>query len=291
MTGRPSTRRLAVLALLSIAALVPATPAAPAGAPAKAIAAGQDSPGPRPKALAQDLRAVRREISELTFQMQLMEASAARYENWETCLDYVPVSEYGDPWDARFGYLYDERDGTGVGHMDALAVDSRDRERPSHYRFIDFIGNDCRSAAPLPGGTAEPASLERPRAAAIAAGESERARASRPRSRGSGSLKQELRRLERRAAGLFRRVQELEIASERFDEWESCVSWVPVTEQGSADGIFGYHFGGLGLEPSYRAALHVDRSDWDDPDYMFLALVGGDRPGRECQDEPGEAVD
>ena len=41
----------------------------------------------------------------------------------------------------------------------------------------------------------------------------------------------------------------------------------------------------------YRAALHIDRADWDDPDYMFLALVGGDRPGRTCRDEPGEAVD
>jgi hypothetical protein len=83
----------------------------------------------------------------------------------------------------------------------------------------------------------------------------------------------------------------LEAASERFDEWESCVSWVPVTEQGGVDGKFGYLFGSVGALPGYRTALHIDRSDWDDPDYMFLALVGGDRPGRTCQDEPGEAVD
>jgi hypothetical protein len=31
-----------------------------------------------------------------------------------------------------------------------------------------------------------------------------------------------------------------------------------------------------------RPARATDRSDWDDPDYMFLALVGGDHPGRAC---------
>jgi hypothetical protein len=90
---------------------------------------------------------------------------------------------------------------------------------------------------------------------------------------------------------MFRRAQVLEAASERFDEWESCVSWVPVTQQGDDDFRFGYLYGAVGQPPGYRSAIHVDRSDWDDPDYMFLALVGGDRPGRSCQDEPGEAVD
>jgi hypothetical protein len=285
--------RVGVLTLLFTAALVsgPLAASASAATPETTRGEGSDSPWPNTNDLGRNIRAVRKEINKLAFQVELMEESVARYENWETCLDYVPVSEYGDPWDARFGYLYDERDGTGIGHMDAIAVDPRDRKRRSHYQFIDFVGEHCRSAAPLPGGTAEPASLERPRATALAAGERKLDRA-RPRPRGSGSLKRELGRLERQAENLFRRAQELEIASERFDEWESCVSWVPVTERGSADGIFGYQFGGLGAsEPSYRAALHVDRSDWDDPDYMFLALVGGDRPGRECQDEPGEAVD
>jgi hypothetical protein len=41
----------------------------------------------------------------------------------------------------------------------------------------------------------------------------------------------------------------------------------------------------------YRPALSIDRSDWDDPDYMFLAFVGGDRPAGGCREEPGEAVD
>ena len=97
--------------------------------------------------------------------------------------------------------------------------------------------------------------------------------------------------LERKTARLERRSQRLETVSERFDEWESCVSWVPVTELGDPDQRFGYLFGPMAGPAGYRPALHIDRADWDDPDYMFLALVGGDRPGRTCQDEPGEAID
>ena len=48
-----------------------------------------------------------------------------------------------------------------------------------------------------------------------------------------------------------------------------------------------------GREPGYRPALAVDVSEWDDPDYEFLAFKGRDRPfrGRECGGEPGEEVD
>ena len=89
-----------------------------------------------------------------------------------------------------------------------------------------------------------------------------------------------------------RTARRLETTSERFDKWESCVSQVPVTEYGDPDGKFGYLYGlRNATAPSYRPALAIDRSDWDDPDYMFLALVGGDRPGKTCQDEPGEAAD
>jgi hypothetical protein len=88
-----------------------------------------------------------------------------------------------------------------------------------------------------------------------------------------------------------RTARRLLAASERFDQWESCVSQVPVTEYGDPDGKFGYLFGAPGDVFGYRPALAIDRSDWDDPEYFFLALVGGDRPGRRCQDEPGEAPD
>ena len=40
-------------------------------------------------------------------------------------------------------------------------------------------------------------------------------------------------------------------------------------------------------------ALDLDESEWDDPDYMLLALLGRDDPlgPRECSSEPGESVD
>jgi hypothetical protein len=283
--------------------------AAAQDSPPRAKATRGDSLWPATQRLRPNVRAVRSEIRKLAAQVELMELSVARYDAWETCLTYVPASEYGDP-DRQFGYLYDERDGTGVGHMDALAIDRRSRPRKEDYMFIEFDrGGGCRSDAPRPGGTAEPASVQTsagpsggwvhpvappppsPRVPRRIASHPDELVARSSRSSRRAGLRKQVRRLERRATRLFRRTQALEAASERFDEWESCVSWVPVTEMGDPDGKFGYLYGSFGAPPGYRPALHVDRSDWDDPDYMFLALVGGDRPGRTCQDEPGEAVD
>ena len=239
-------------------------------------AAGEDSPWPRTNALRPNVRALRREVDDLTEQVETMEQSAEGYEDWQTCIEYVPVNEQGDR-DRESGYLYDDRDGTGVGFMDGIAVDRRRRRGREDYLFIHFRGEGCRSDSPQPGGTAEPASV--------------RATSARSRRQRQPGLKGQVKLLERQARRLFERSQRLETISERFDEWESCVSWVPVTELGDPDQRFGYLFGPKGDPAGYRAALHIDRADWDDPDYMFLALVGGDRPGRHCQDEPGEAID
>ncbi len=119
-------------------------------------AAGEDSPWPRTEALRPNVRAARRELERLEEQVELMEQSAENYEAWQTCLTYVPVNELGDR-DRQFGYLYDERDGTGIGYMDALAVDWRRRRGREDYLFIHFRGDGCRSDNPQPGGTAEPA--------------------------------------------------------------------------------------------------------------------------------------
>ena len=59
--------------------------------------------------------------------------------------------------------------------------------------------------------------------------------------------------------------------SEEFDEWESCLSWVPVTEYGDPAGRYGYLFD-TARGPGYRPALAVDVSEWDDPDYMHPCL-------------------
>jgi hypothetical protein len=275
--GSTPRRILAVAALCGCGAVaaVGFDGSAVSDARPQANASGEDSPWPRTEALPPNVRVAQRELERLEEQVELMEQSAENYEDWQVCLTYVPVNELGDR-DRQSGYLYDDRDGTGVGYMDALAVDRRRKWGREDYLFIHFRGAGCRSDNPQPGGTAEPASV---RAAASA------------RRRGRPGLSSRVTMLERKAERLFQRAQRLETISERFDEWESCVSWVPVTEYGDPDQKFGYLFGPKGRLPGYRTALHIDRSDWDDPDYMFLALVGGDRPGRTCQDEPGEAVD
>ncbi len=298
-------RRVLVGVLAAAALLGLATAASPAGygrgggggGPAINLLGDEDSPWPDTGATQPNVRAIRAVVRSLETKVEQMQLSAARYADWEACLHGIPVSEYGDP-DRRFGYGYDERDGTGRSFMPALAVDRTSRPRREDYLFLHFSrAPSCRSNSPKPGGTAEAASV---RAAPPPAGvasplPAHAARAHRAARYGRGHH----RALPRTLAGLERRVRELKraargllTASERFDEWESCVSWVPVTEYGDPDGGFGYLFGNpLTTTPVYRPALSIDRSDWDDPDYMFLALVGGDRPGRTCQDEPGEAID
>ena len=204
----------------------------------EATAAGEDSPWPRTEALQPNVRVAQRELERLEEQVELMEQTAENYEDWQTCLTYVPVNEIGDR-DRQSGYLYDDRDGTGVGYMDALAVDRRRRWGREDYLFIHFRGDGCWTDNPQPGGTAEPASA---RAASVRTG-------ARP------GLKRRVRMLERKADRLSQRSQRLEAVSERFDEWESCVSWVPVTEFGDPDQKFGYLFGSQGGPAGYRTAL------------------------------------
>ena len=56
----------------------------------------------------------------------------------------------------RFGFLYDERDGTGLDRRPALAVDTRNRRR-SDYMFLSFAKRDrCQSAPTRPGHPGEP---------------------------------------------------------------------------------------------------------------------------------------
>jgi hypothetical protein len=271
-------RRLLAGALVSAATLaLLAAGSAMSHDRSHAQAAGEDSPWPRTTSLPANVRAIRRVARDLEAKVELMELSARRYADWQACIRGVPVSEYGDP-DGGSGYAYDERDGTGRGYWPALAVDRKSRPRKEDYLFLSFSQKgDCRSNAPLSGGTADPASVRAPRAASTSRGV---------------PLRRTLKNLERRVRIMKRSARRLLASSERFDAWESCVSWVPVTEYGDPDRKFGYLFGSrLASTPEYRPALAVDRSDWDDPDYMFLAFVGGDRPGRTCQDEPGEGVD
>ena len=229
--------------------------------------------------------------------IERMERTADRWDRWTKCVSELPVSEYGDP-DHRFGFHYDERDGTGLDLRPALAIDGEGRPRVPTWccsssrvaRAAVRLGRN-RPSPGTPGapGTADPAKLPR----------------SRPPARRTS-----LGALERRLADLERREARLEKMSEQFDEWESCLSWIPVTEYGDPEGRFGYVYQDKGGERGYRPALAIDRSEWDDPDYMFLGgelsrvhlRRGGDEtdapppptPGtalQYCNDEPGEQVD
>jgi len=231
---------------------------------------------PHPSSTQTDLARLQRQVQALEKQIEAMEETADRYAKWKTCVSWVPVNEVGDP-DNTFGYGYDEKDGTGPTYMPALAVDRKD-ERPD-YVFLAFDRrDDCHSQPTQPGGTAEDASIEAPNAIQTTL---------------VSSTQTNLRALERKVVQLEERAEALERMSERFDEWESCLSWVPVTEYGDAEGRFGYLYSEGAGEPGYRPAIAIDGSEWDDPDYEFLAFAGRDRPftGRECQSEPGEGVD
>jgi predicted outer membrane repeat protein len=201
-----------------------------------------------------------------------LERSARRYRRWARCVREVPASEYGDH-DGRFGYRYDEVDGSGVGVRSALA---RDRNGRFDYLLLNLPPRrGCHSAAPVPGGTADPA---RPIAngAKLASG-SESSR--------TGALERTLERLEERADRLQR-------SAGRFDRWESCLAWIPLTEYGDPEQRFGYEYSDA-KAGDYSAAVTVDRSEWDDPDYQLLAFPGrrGRAGKRGCADDPGEAAD
>jgi len=202
-----------------------------------------------------------------------MERSGRRFRRWLGCITPLRVSEFGDP-DHRFGFRYDELDGGGLDRRPALARDGRGRP---DFLFLKFARRPkCESAATVPGGTADPArAVVRLRAA----------------DHGSSAIT--LGDLERRVERLEDRADRVERWSARFDEWESCLSWVPVTEYGDPERRFGFAFGGDAGSLGYRPALAVDISEWDDPDYEILAFIGRDRPfvRRECGHEPGEGVD
>ena len=286
---RPSSmfRRLMILSLFSCIlvgtlALEPALP----------VVGGVKRP-PSLKTIVQKLE---NKVNRIEAMVEIMEQSARRYRAWTKCISSLRVSEYGDQ-DHRFGFHYDEKDGTGLDFRPALAVDTSTGW--SDYMFLTFAHRDeCQTDPTRPGtpgspGTADPAfapGTEIPGLERVVPGEESATKTL----SGKGSLRSRLRRLERRQEDLWTRARRLDRMSEQFDEWESCLSSVPVSEYGDPEGRYGYRVddgqGGSG----YMPALAFDVSEWDDPDYMLLAFVGRDRPfvGRECEGlGDGEEVD
>jgi hypothetical protein len=209
--------------------------------------------------------------------LRRLSATAGRLERWYGCVHTVPVSQAGDPHHG-WGFVYDEMDGTGTDLRTAL-VPHTGSGRPDLLMLRLSRRLECLSAAPDPHGTGRAAGLE---LAGPRRGPDD----------GSG-----LRKLGNRMQRIESRIDGLEDAFDRFDEWESCLSWLPVTEYGDELQNLGFHFDDgrpPAPEQSLRIpALDIDGSEWDDPDYMFLAFVGRDRPfsRRECEGEPGESVD
>jgi hypothetical protein len=178
----------------------------------------------------------------------VLDRRSRRFDRLLGCLTEVPADRAGDPRH-RWGFGYDERDGTGPDKRTAL-VPARAGSAPQ-LRLLRLARRPrCLSAAPDPNGTGHAAATS-----AVTA-----------------------RRLERIADRVERRT-------ERFDDWESCLTWLPVTEWGDAGQQLGYRRGG-----GYDAAIDLDATEWDDPDYRLAAFVGRDRPfaGRPCDTEPGE---
>jgi hypothetical protein len=233
--------------------------------------------------------ALERRAGALEGQVEGMEESARRYRGWIRCISLVEVRQYGDV-DHGSGFEYDDRDGTGPDYRPALAPFAGSYTA-TDYAFLNFADRPaCRTAATVPGGTAEAAELTPSTDAATKSARSTPAQ----RVHRRPTLKDRMRWLQVRTNKLEKRAERVTAMTERFDEWESCLSWVPVTEYGDPDGRFGYRVDGADASAAgYRTAIAVDSSQWDDPDYEVLAFVGRDRPftQRECGNEPGESVD
>jgi len=175
----------------------------------------------------------------LARRLRVLDRRSRRFDRLLACISEVPAERAGDPRH-RWGFGYDERDGTGLHRRPAL-VPARPGARP-RLRFLRLARRPrCLSAAPDPNGTAHAAAV-RPRA-----------------------LERLARRVERR--------------TERFDAWESCLTWLPVTEFGDPDQQLGFRRSG-----GYAAAIDVDTTEWDDPDYALAAVTGR----RSCDAERGE---
>ena len=135
--------------------------------------------------------------------------------------------EYGDP-DHRFGFLYDEQDGTGLDRRPALAIDRGGGRRPNLVLFKFSRRKGCREPRNRTDPARDPGNSGHRRpgqasAFALVCAPDEPRRAGEAAQRTSSEREARLERM-----------------SEQFDEWESCLSWIPVTEYGDPEQRYGY---------------------------------------------------
>ena len=226
-----------------------------------------------------ELSSLARRLDRLSAKIREHERVQARMTRWWRCVHFLPTDQAGDPQHG-WGFEYDERDGSGIDVRTAL-VRHTGKKRPDLVLLKLSRKRACASRAPDPNGTGADARAQRAAAATDSLG---------PSLRGSRT---DVGQLERRTDRLVGRIGRVEDAFDRFDEWESCLSWLPVTEYGQEAQDLGYLVDAAGGTVRHLPAIDIDDSEWGDPDYMLLAFVGRDRPfkRRECGHEPGESVD
>lgn len=229
------------------------------------------------------IRRLERRATRLAPRVVRLARSGRQTGRWFGCIGSIGIDRAGSR-QGSWGFLYDERDGTGVDRRTAL-VRHRDTTSRPQWRLLTMSrAKECLSHAVDPNGTGDNA-----RYAKVRWSVENRA----------GSWRNSPLALRQRARRLARRVDQLNrslaLASDRFarfDRWESCLAWLPVTEAGVREQDLGY----LASDPAgtrHLPAIDIDRSEWDDPDYELLALRGRAQPfrGRFCGPGPGEGVD
>jgi hypothetical protein len=208
-------------------------------------------------------------VTRLLARVADQQQAAGRFTTLLDCTRPLRVDQVGDP-QHRWGFRYDERDGSGPDTRTAL-VPHAGRSRADLRLLRLARTRRCLSTAPDPNGSGAPAF-----APTLSSPTSAPTRVS----------------LARRLSVLRSRIAAVERLTDRFDAWESCLTWLPVTEDGDTAQDLGFVRRGA-TGPHRTTAVDVDATEWDDPDYQLLAFVGDDRPfgPSECDTEPGEAGD
>ena len=243
-----------------------------AGAVAAAAARRRDAVRRRAAGRAADRRAARRRAAaRLGQRLDRMarrdpRARAHAAPGWTAggaCIDPIRVDQVGDA-EHRWGFHYDERDGTGS---------------TSGRRWCGTRGHGPARPAPAPlpaaGCLSRAAGPERHRrgrarhaaaAAAPSAGSVPADTAAVGCSCGGWSIDSDGRARIDGSRTL-----------ERFDEWESCLSWLPVTEAGDDDQDLGYLYDGPDGAGRTAGPRHR-RQRVGRPRLQLLAFLGRDRP-------------
>ncbi len=256
-TARPATTRVPGVDPASSAEVAAPVTRRPTPAADRSGTAPAKARGARTARPATSLRA---SLRRMRARLRALDRGSARFDRLLGCTRKVGITRAGG---RGRGFLYDERDGSGLETRRALV---RTRSAPRWYLLRLSPSRRCASAAPDPFGSGADARVAGTRLP-----------------RGLAALRKVFRRLER----IEERVED---RTERFDAWESCLAWVPVTEQGDAEQGLGFR-----VDPrrspghrSYSPAVDLDRGRWDDPDYQLLAV----RPkNRGCGRGPGESAD